>query len=182
MNQLYCPAVSMVPQLKNEAAMLRIVPTLSEETISQAQVLFREYANTPGVVACLEDFERELISLPGLYAPPAGRLLLAIEESAKGSEEAIGCVALRKWDRDACEMKRLYVRPKFRGKGAGRGLVMSLIEDARSIGYKKMLLDTLPSMKESHGLYRALGFREIPSYQKNPIPGALFFELVLAQK
>ncbi len=159
--------------------MLRIVPALSEAAISQARNLFREYATTPGVVSCLDDFERELASLPGLYAPPGGRLLLAIEESAEVPREAIGCAALRKWEPDACEMKRLYVRPAFRGKGAGRELVRSLIADARSIGYKKMLLDTLPSMKESHKLYRTLGFHEISAYQKNPIPEALFFELTL---
>ena len=159
--------------------MLRIVPALSEAAISQARNLFREYATTPGVVSCLDDFERELASLPGLYAPPGGRLLLAIEESAEVPGEAIGCAALRKWEPDACEMKRLYVRPAFRGKGAGRELVGSLISEARSIGYKRLLLDTLPSMKESHRLYRTLGFREISAYQKNPIPGALFFELIL---
>jgi putative acetyltransferase len=172
----------MVTQLRNEAVMLRVVPALSDGTISQARVLFREYGNTLGVVPCLEDFERELTSLPGLYAQPDGRLLLAVEERAESFEEAIGCVALRKWESDACEMKRLYVRPTFRGNGAGRELVGSLISEARSIGYKKMLLDTLPSMKESHKLYRTLGFREISSYQKNPIPGALFFELSLAKK
>jgi carbonic anhydrase len=159
--------------------MLRIVPALSEAAISQARNLFREYATTPGVVSCLDDFEHEPASLPGLYAPPGGRLLLAINESAEGREEAVGCAALRKWEPDACEMKRLYVRPAFRGKGAGRELVGSLISEARSIGYKKMLLDSLPSMKESHKLYRTLGFREISSYQKNPIPGALFFEIIL---
>jgi carbonic anhydrase len=169
----------MVTQSRNEVVMLRIVPALSEAAISQTRNLFREYATTPEVVPCLEDFERELASLPGHYAPPGGRLLLAIEESAEGPGEAIGCVALRKWEPDTCEMKRLYVRPASRGKGAGRELVRSLIADARSIGYKKMLLDTLPSMKESHKLYRTLGFREIPAYQKNPIPGALFFERLL---
>jgi carbonic anhydrase len=104
---------------------------------------------------------------------------LATEESGERPEEPIGCAALRKWEPDACEMKRLYVRPAFRGKGAGWELVRSLISEARSIGYKKMLLDTLPSMKESHKLYRTLGFREISAYQKNPIPGSLFFELAL---
>jgi ribosomal protein S18 acetylase RimI-like enzyme len=88
-------------------------------------------------------------------------------------------VALRKFEEDVCEMKRLYVRPAFRGKGAARELIQSLIAEARTIGYQAMLLDTLPSMREAHKLYRALGFREIPSYQKNPIPGALFFEFRL---
>ena len=91
----------------------------------------------------------------------------------------MGCAALRKWEPDACEMKRLYVRPAFRGKGAARELVKELIAEARAIGYKRVVLDTLPSMQDAHKLYRTLGFREIPSYQQNPIPGALFFELAL---
>jgi putative acetyltransferase len=159
--------------------MLRIVPALSEGTISQARNLFREYASTTGVEVCLVDFERELASLPGLYAPPAGRLLLAIQESAGNPGEAIGCAALRKLEPDACELKRLYVRSAFRGQGAARELVKELIKEARSIGYKKMVLDTLPSMQEAHKLYRTIGFREIPAYQKNPIPDSLFFELAL---
>jgi GNAT superfamily N-acetyltransferase len=159
--------------------MLRVVAALSEETIAQARNLFREYAMTPGVVPCLEDFENEVASLPGSYAPPGGRLLLAIQEGARGIEEAIGCAALRGLDQGACEMKRLYVRTALRGKGAGRELVRSLITDARKIGYKTMLLDTLPSMQEAPQLYRTLGFRETSSYQKNPIPGALFFEFQL---
>jgi GNAT superfamily N-acetyltransferase len=158
---------------------LRIVPVLSEETLSQARNLFREYATMPGVAPCIEDFEKEVASLPGAYAPPDGRLLLAIQESPGNPGEASGCAALRRLEQDACEMKRLYVRPAFRGGRVGQGLVRELIAEARSIGYRRMLLDTLPSMKEAHQLYRTLGFREIPSYQKNPIPGALFFELAL---
>jgi ribosomal protein S18 acetylase RimI-like enzyme len=159
--------------------MLRIVPALSEETISQARILFREYASTIGVEVCLGDFERELASLPGLYAPPAGRLLLAIQELEGNSGEAIGCAALRKLEPDTCELKRLYVRPAFRGQGAARELVKELIAEARSIGYKRMVLDTLPSMQEAHKLYRTIGFREIPAYQKNPIPNSIFFGLEL---
>jgi ribosomal protein S18 acetylase RimI-like enzyme len=159
--------------------MLHIVPALSEEAISRARELFREYGAMPGVAPCLEDFEREVVSLPGRYAPAAGRLLLAIQEIPGKAEEAIGCVALQSFDAEVCEMKRLYVRPAFRGKGAARELIQSLIAEARSIGYRKILLDTLPTMQEAHKLYRALGFREISSYQKNPIQGALFFEFRL---
>jgi ribosomal protein S18 acetylase RimI-like enzyme len=159
--------------------MLDIVPALSGVALLHARNLFREYAMMPGVAPCMEDFEREVVSLPGLYAPPGGRLLLAMQDSAGNSGEAIGCVALRRLESEVCEMKRLYVRPTFRGSGAGRELVCSLIAEARAIGYKRMLLDTLPSMTEAHKLYRTLGFREIPSYQQNPIPGALFFELLL---
>jgi carbonic anhydrase len=177
--QKRCSHSSLVTQSRNEAVMLRVVPTVSEENLSQARNLFREYAMMPGVAPCVEDFEREVVSLPGLYAPPGGRLLLAMQDSAGNSGEAIGCAALRRFDQEACEMKRLYVRPAFRGQGAARELVKVLIGVARSIGYQRMLLDTLPSMQEAHKLYRTFGFQEIPSYQKNPIPEALFFELTL---
>jgi GNAT superfamily N-acetyltransferase len=177
--QKYCSRYSEVKQSSNEVGVLLIVPALSEETLSQARNLFREYATMPGVAPCIEDFEKEVASLPGAYAPPAGRLLLTIEESPGDPGEAAGCAALRRLEQDACEMKRLYVRPAFRGKGVGQGLVNELIAEARSIGYQRMLLDTLPSMNAAHQLYRTLGFREIPCYQKNPIPGALFFELAL---
>lgn len=159
--------------------MLRIVPALTEETLSQAQILFREYGRMPGVAPCVEDFEREVAALPGSYAPPGGRLLLAIPDPPGNAESAAGCVALRPWEQDACEMKRLYVRPAFRGQGAGRDLVKELIDQARSQGYRRMLLDTLPVMHESHRLYRALGFRQIDAYHNKPLPGALYFELLL---
>jgi putative acetyltransferase len=155
--------------------MLRIIPALSAEHIRQARQLFREYGATP----CLEDFEREITALPGLYAPPSGRLLLAFQDSEENPGRPVGCVALRALQADTCEMKRLYVVPAYRGKGAGQTLVNELIAESRSMGYQRMVLDTLPSMQEAHQLYRALGFREIASYQKNPIPGALFFEFRL---
>jgi ribosomal protein S18 acetylase RimI-like enzyme len=159
--------------------MPRIIPADSAEFIAQVRGLFREYSTMPGVVACLDDFEREVASLPGAYGPPGGTLLLAVDDGAGNREAAVGCVALRKWEEGACEMKRLYVRPEFRGSGAGRALVKDLIAIARSMGYERMLLDTLPSMRPAHELYRSLGFREIAPYQTKPIHGALFFELVL---
>ena len=159
--------------------MIRVASAQSEESLAKARNLFREYALTPGVVVCLEDFEREVAELPGQYAPPGGRLLLAVENAAGNDEHAIACVALRKLHVAACEMKRLYVHPASRGKGAARKLVQALITEARTIGYERMVLDTLPSMKEAHELYRSLGFREISCYQKNPVPGALFFEFRL---
>jgi ribosomal protein S18 acetylase RimI-like enzyme len=159
--------------------MIHIVPALSGETLSQARDLFREYARVPGVTPCIEDFEKEVAALPGSYAPPGGRLLLAREEISGDHREVVGCGALRKFDQGACEMKRLYVRPEFRGAGAGRELVRKLIEEAQSIGYRRILLDTLPTMKEAHKLYRTLGFHEISSYQKKPVSGAFFFELSL---
>jgi ribosomal protein S18 acetylase RimI-like enzyme len=159
--------------------MIRIVPVLSDETLSQARDLFREYATIPGVAPCVEDFEKEVAALPGLYAAPTGRLLLALRTTSGATSEVAGCGALRKFNDEACEMKRLYVRPAFRGAGAGREMVKELIEQARSIGYRRMLLDTLPSMTEAHKLYRTLGFREISAYHKTFISGALFFELAL---
>jgi carbonic anhydrase len=160
--------------------MLRIVPALSEEAISQVRKLFREYASMRDVAPCVEDFERELNALPGAYAPPSGRLLLANHESTENAMESIGCGALRKLQQDVCEMKRLFVRPAYRGQGVGLKLVEELIAEAQSIGYARMVLDTLPTMYNAHKLYRSLGFREIPAYWKNPIPGVLFFEYSLA--
>jgi carbonic anhydrase len=159
--------------------MIRITQAIAEPAISQARALFREYATSRGVEPCWDDFELELATLPGQYAPPDGRLLLAMRETSGSPAEIAGCVALRKLEKDACEMKRLFVPPGLRGEGAGRTLVEALIAEARSIGYARMLLDTLPSMRMAHQLYRTIGFREIPAYHKNPIPGALFFELVL---
>lgn len=159
--------------------MLRIIPAASTEQIEQVRMLFREYALARDVAPCVQDFERELASLPGAYSPPDGRLFVALENGLQRVDEPAGCVALHKFGHDSCEMKRLYVRPAFRGKGAGRMLVDKLIIDARSIGYARMVLDTLPTMREAHKLYRQMGFREIPAYWNNPIPGVLFFELGL---
>jgi ribosomal protein S18 acetylase RimI-like enzyme len=159
--------------------MPRIATADSEEAIALARILFREYAAALGVGVCLGDFDGEVASLPGRDSPPAGRLLLAFQDKKQSAEEAAGCVALRALDARTCEMKRLYVRANARGHGAGRGLVQALITEARTIGYQSMVLDTLPSMQAAQELYRSMKFLEIPSYQKNPIPGALFFRFRL---
>ena len=169
------------PQLQIEATMLLITQALAEPAISQVGNLFREYAMSPGVEACLQDFEREVASLPGQYGPPTGRLLLALRQGPAGIDEPAGCVGLRKLEDGVCEMKRLYVRPSLRGEGAGRALVEKLISEARGIGYRAMRLDTLPTMLEAQMLYREFGFLEIPAYLKNPTPNALCFELALSQ-
>ena len=166
-------------ELSHTAVMLRITQALGGSAISQVRELFREYANSPGVSPCWQDFDRELASLPGRYSAPEGRLLLAHRVEPGKDESLVGCVAMHKLEDGICEMKRLYVRPEFRGAGAGRELVNALIAEARSIGYGKMRLDTLPIMRDTQQLYRMLGFSEIPAYQKDPTPGALFFELDL---
>ena len=149
--------------------MSRIVVATTPEQIATAAALFREYASSLGVDLSFQNFEEELASLPGDYAPPRGRLLLAGD----------GCVALRPIDDEICEMKRLYVRPDARGTGLGRALVEHVIAEARAIGYRAMRLDTLPSMTTAAAMYRALGFREIEPYRFNPVAGTRFFELDL---
>jgi putative acetyltransferase len=124
---------------------------------------------------CFQNFEQELAGLPGHYAPPDGRLLLAEYEG-----QLAGCAALHKWENDICEMKRLYLRPAFRGKGLGRVLAEAVITEARNIGYRRMRLDSIePIMKDAVEMYRKLGFREIAPYRTNPIAGAMYMELQL---
>jgi ribosomal protein S18 acetylase RimI-like enzyme len=158
--------------------MILIEQADSSGKIELAREMFREYAAQLGVDLCFQDFERELRELPGKYAPPAGRLLLAYD-FAGGDRKSAGCGALRPIDSTICEMKRLYVRPEFRGRGLGRALTESLIATAREIGYAAMRLDTLPTMHEAHALYRRLGFREIAPYYASPVPGSFFLELDL---
>jgi carbonic anhydrase len=159
--------------------MLRIISVFGEPILSEARGLFREYAATLETFHCLHNFELEVTSLPGPYAPPGGRLLLAVGEGKEFAELAAGCGAFRGLERGTCEMKRVYVRPAFRGRGVGLALVEALILEARSIGYERIVLDTLPSMGEAHRLYKRFGFHETDAYRSSPIPGALFFELVL---
>ncbi len=143
--------------------------------IAQARELFLEYAQTLGFSLCFQNFDEELAALPGDYAPPDGRLLLAEYEG-----QPAGCVALHKLEAGICEMKRLYLRPQFRGKGLGRALAETIISEARKIGYRRMRLDTVePIMKDAVAMYRRLGFKEIAPYRPNPIEGALYMELKL---
>jgi putative acetyltransferase len=143
--------------------------------IAQARELFLEYAQSLGFSLCFQNFDQELATLPGDYAPPSGRLLLAECEG-----QLAGCVALHKLDADICEMKRLYLRPRFRGKGLGRLLADRIITEARQIGYQRMRLDTVePVMKDAVAMYRRIGFQDIAPYCTNPVAGALYMELQL---
>jgi putative acetyltransferase len=147
----------------------------SEKQVTSVRELFLEYAQSLGFSLCFQSFDKELAELPGDYAPPDGRLLLATYEG-----HPAGCVALHKLTPEICEMKRLYVRPQFRGKVLGRTLAERIITDARDRGYKHLRLDTVePMMKPAVAMYRQLGFREIAPYRPNPIEGALYMELQL---
>jgi ribosomal protein S18 acetylase RimI-like enzyme len=152
-----------------------IVPAIFPDQAAEVRDLFLEYANSLGFSLCFQNFDDELAGLPGDYAPPSGRLLLAECEG-----QVAGCIALRKLEDNICEMKRLYLRPQFRGNGLGRVLAERIIAEARQIGYRRMRLDTVrPVMNDAIALYRRFGFQEIAAYCENPQAGVLYMELEL---
>ena len=154
--------------------MIDIRPAAFPDDSDDVYRLFREYADSLGVDLGFQNFDDEVTSLPGKYAPPAGRLLLA-----RQGNDVLGCVALRPLDGTSCEMKRLYVRPQARGMQLGKKLTERLCQEAREAGYTRMCLDTLPSMAAAQGLYRSIGFEPIEPYVFNPIEGTKFLALML---
>ena len=147
----------------------------SPAQIAQTRKLFLEYAQSLGFSLCFQNFDQELDGLPGGYAPPDGRLLLAEYEG-----QIVGCVALHKLEPGICEMKRLYLRPMVRGKGLGRVVADRIITEARRMGYQRMRLDTVePVMKDAVAMYCKLGFKEIAPYCPNPMSGVIYMELQL---
>ena len=155
--------------------MLEIIQAESGKDIDQARELFREYEAWIGLDLCFQGFEQELAELPGKYAKPSGRLLLAYSD-----EKLAGCIAMRELENGICEMKRLFVRDAFRGQRIGVHLIEKLIGEARNEKYRKMRLDTFPpKMGKAVGLYESYGFRPIAAYYDNPYDGVLFMELSL---
>lgn len=157
---------------------LSLITPDTPELMAATRQIFGECANSLNVDLCFQGFEAELASLPGEYAVPAGQLLLALVD-----DEVAGCGAFRPLPdvdfANACEMKRLYVRPAFRRFGLGRLLAQRLLDDARRAGYSVMLLDTLDDMESARELYATLGFADIPPYYYNPIPGAHYLKAEL---
>ena len=177
---LPCPANCQLVErelVKSTPSTLQIIPAHSQEHLEAIRELFTEYSHSLDIDLCFQGFTQELAELPGRYVTPEGRLLLMLEGATMA-----GCVALRKIGDGTCEMKRLYLRPGFRRRGAGRLLAAAIIDAAREIGYQRMRLDTLPSMKQAIALYRSIGFRQIEPYYENPAAGTIFMELDLASR
>ena len=163
-----------------DAPEIRLVFPDTPELIAATREILREYAHSLDVDLCFQNFEAELAALPGEYARPGGHLVLAFVDNALA-----GCGALRAIDdtdyANACEMKRLYVRPAFRGFGLGRVIAQALLDEAQQAGYSEVLLDTLDDMEAARGLYEQLGFEEIPPYYFNPVPGAHYLRADLRE-
>lgn len=154
--------------------MIRILEATSDELIAATKGLFMEYADSLDFDLSFQNFDEEMESFPEQYSPPAGCLYLAL-----AGDQAVGCVGIRRFGERICEMKRLYVKPHFRGNKVGRLLAEAAIKWARNADYKAMRLDTISSMVRANNLYKTLGFKEIAPYRDNPIEGAKYMELDL---
>jgi len=156
--------------------MVEIIHAHLPELVGKVRSLFERYAASSRRDCGPPDWDGESADFPGEYVPPAGALLMAQERST-----AIGCVGMRPLKKDVCEMQWLFVKPSERGRGIGRLLVESLIEEAKQMGYRKMRLFTRSSTGQTIDLFLSLGFREIEPYHWTPIPGGLYFELALEE-
>lgn len=156
---------------------MKMIQAQTADEMETVRTLFREYQQFLGVDLCFQGFEEELARLPGCYTPPRGRLLLAQE-----GEQAAGCVALRPLDDGACEMKRLFVRPDYRGQGLGRLLAAQMVSEATALGYVVMRLDTLETLKSAMQLYTSMGFQRRAAYYVNPLPGVVYWERALSNR
>jgi putative acetyltransferase len=154
--------------------MMEIISVSNAQQLTMARTLFEEYWQSFGFTPCFQNFAAEVARLPGHYAPPAGRLALALAEG-----QTAGCIALRGLDGQRAEAKRLYVRPEFRGQGIGLALLEWLIGQARTAGYSEMLGDTMPVMRRALAMYDRLGFQQTGPYSTDPTPGAIYLRLVL---
>ncbi|MFH2130538.1 MAG: GNAT family N-acetyltransferase [bacterium] len=156
---------------------MQIISVQTSPHLNEIRTLFREYEQFLNVDLCFQGFEEELATLPGKYAPPGGALFLALE-----NRSAAGCVAVRTLDDATCEMKRLFVRPGFRGIGLGKQLATVVIAEALRLGFKRMRLDTLESLTAAMGLYHSLGFRQVDAYYHNPLQNVIYWELSLGEE
>jgi putative acetyltransferase len=153
---------------------VKITEAQGPDEIEEVRHLFWEYETFLGVDLSFQCFEDELVTLPGKYAPPTGALFIAVN-----GEQTAGCVALRKLEDAVCEMKRLFVRPQFRGRGLGRQLAVRIVDEAIRLGYSMMLLDTLDRLEKAMKLYESLGFVRTKPYYHNPLHGVVYWKLDL---
>jgi ribosomal protein S18 acetylase RimI-like enzyme len=153
---------------------LELIDSPTHPMLPATRELLRDYQRSLGIDLCFQDFENELLELPGAYSRPDGRLYAAFV-----GKKLAGSIALRRHDANSCEMKRLYLRPELLSQGFGKLMAKHIIEDARAIGYERILLDTLPSMQAAQGIYQKLGFRETAAYVFNPVEGVRYMELLL---
>ena len=157
--------------------MIEIVEANTKILIAKVKELFLEYSESLGFDLSFQNFDAELDNFPVQYSPPTGSLFLALEQNLP-----IGCVGVRYFEDGICEMKRLFVKPNFRGKRVGRLLAEAAVKAGKNLGYERMRLDTLPTMEKANHLYRSLGFVEIEPYRYNPIEGARYLELHLKER
>lgn len=157
-----------------EPSTITTIASATDPRVAEARVLLLEYSDSLGIDLSYQNFDQELAEFPGIYLPPRGALLLADRDG-----ELAGSVAMRELEADVSEMKRLYVRPDFRGLGIGYELATTVIGVAKRAGYRCMRLDTLPDMSDAQRLYRSLGFREIAPYYRSPVPGTVYLEIDL---